>query len=127
MSILKAMQCYATGQLPKLSSDELETMQDVVIEKIDQIEGVLRAFDIGIELWDDLRTYRLIRETIAVELEGRVQECQSTEVPKPGKKGKDPVFLFMDQLNERLKNEELLKRQSPATSQALYGNNNLMN
>jgi hypothetical protein len=77
MSILKAMQCYATGQLSKLSDDELEHMQDTVITKINDVKNMSRIFDIGPELKSDLREYGLIRETIALELEKRQSPANS--------------------------------------------------
>lgn len=46
-------------------------MQDAMIEKIDGLERIAKHHVLGPELLGDLRKYRLIRETIAVELESR--------------------------------------------------------
>lgn len=76
MTILKAMECYATGELTSLGSEELEKMQDLVIGKIAEFDTLMWCNDMTPDLWTDLRTYRVIRETIAVELENRTNAAR---------------------------------------------------
>ena len=111
MTILKAMQCYATGTLSELDSPELEKMQDAVIEKIDQMETIVRCNDLSPELMGDYRTYQTIRDVIALEMESRT----SSNRPRACKsKAIDPVLLYMSQLARKMENDALLQKTRPA-------------
>ncbi len=78
MTILKAMQCYATGTLSELDAPELVKMQDAVIEKLGEMETVVRCNDLSRELMNDYRTYQTIRDVIGQEIEWRANAARST-------------------------------------------------
>lgn len=73
MTITKTLECYATGTLCELPYRELVTMHDAVIEKIGQMETVLRCHDLSPELTGDCRRYRAVRQAIALELEKKTR------------------------------------------------------